>query len=262
MSEDEISIEGDLFEEPEGFLPERPSSHFSTYKRKIPNAEPQEITMKLVGHNPLYGHLLWNAGIYTADYLDKHSDTLVKGKKILELGAASALPSLVCSLNHAKEVIVTDYPDPDLLSHMEYSFNDLKEKTKYELSPWKVKGYIWGHDLGELLFDEPGRKLAEEEKFDLIILSDLVFNHSEHHKLLDTCRQSLKRNGGKCLVVFSPHRPHLLQDDLSFFETAKQYQLKTEKIEMVTWKPMFEEDEETADIRARVYAFFLIPEWE
>ena len=50
MSEDEISIEGDLFEEPEGFLPERPSSHFSTYKRKIPNAEPQEITMKLVGH--------------------------------------------------------------------------------------------------------------------------------------------------------------------------------------------------------------------
>ena len=64
----------------------------------------------------------------------------------------------------------------------------------------------------------------------MIILSDLVFNHSEHHKLLDTCRQSLKRNGGKCLVVFSPHRPHLLQDDLSFFETAKQYQFKTEKL--------------------------------
>ena len=31
---------------------------------------------------------------------------------------------------------------------------------------------------------------------------------------------------------------------------------------MVTWKPMFEEDEETADIRARVYAFFLMPKWE
>ena len=36
MSEDEISIEGDLFEEPEGFLPERPSSHFQPINVKYP----------------------------------------------------------------------------------------------------------------------------------------------------------------------------------------------------------------------------------
>ncbi|EMG48690.1 EFM7 Protein N-terminal and lysine N-methyltransferase EFM7 [Candida maltosa Xu316] len=258
MSDDEISIEGNLFEEPEGFLPSRPSSHFASYKRKIPNAKPEEITMKLVGHNPLYGHLLWNAGIFTADYLDKHADTLVQNKRILELGAASALPSLVCSLNGASEVISTDYPDPDLLSHIEYSFNELSKKT--ELSKYSVKGYIWGHDLGELVFGEPKRELKEEEKFDLIILSDLVFNHSEHHKLLSSCRKGLKKDG-RCLVVFSPHRPHLLDDDLRFFETAKEYEFKTEKIDLVTWTPMFEEDEETVEIRARVYSFFLIPEW-
>lgn len=32
MSDDEISIEGNLFDEPEGFLKEVPESHFSTYK--------------------------------------------------------------------------------------------------------------------------------------------------------------------------------------------------------------------------------------
>lgn len=63
------------------------------------------------------------------------------------------------------------------------------------------------------------------------------------------------------MVVFSPHRPHLLNDDLQFFETAKEYQFKPEKIDLVTWTPMFEEDEETVEIRSRVYSFFLIPEW-
>lgn len=258
MSDDEISIEENLFDEPEGFLKEVPESHFSTYKRKLSNVSPQEITLKLVGSSPLWGHLLWNAGIFTADYLDKHSNELIKDKKILELGAASALPSLICSINGAKEVISTDYPDPDLLSHIEYSFKELEKKTK--LSDYKVKGYIWGQDLGELIFNEEDRELKEDEKFDLIILSDLVFNHSEHHKLLNTCRKGLKKNG-KCLVVFSPHRPHLLNDDLQFFETAKEYQFKPEKIDLVTWTPMFEEDEETVEIRSRVYSFFLIPEW-
>lgn len=80
MSDDEISIEGNLFDEPEGFLKEVPESHFSTYKRKLSNVSPQEITLKLVGSSPLWGHLLWNAGIFTADYLDKHSNELIKDK--------------------------------------------------------------------------------------------------------------------------------------------------------------------------------------
>ncbi|RCK59335.1 Protein N-methyltransferase NNT1 [Candida viswanathii] len=260
MSEDEISIEGNLFDEPDGFLKPAPESHFSTYKRKVAHADPAEITMKLVGSSPLWGHLLWNAGIYTADYLDKHAAELVRDKRVLELGAASALPSLICAINSALRVIATDYPDPDLLSHIEYSFEELERKMNGALSEYCVRGYIWGQDLGELVLGEE-RELGEDEKFDLIILSDLVFNHSEHHKLLSTCRKGLKKDG-RCLVVFSPHRPHLLQEDLRFFDTAKEYEFKPEKIDLVTWTPMFEEDEETVEIRSRVYSFFLIPQWD
>lgn len=265
MSDDEISFDGNIFEEPEDFAPPPPEAHFTNYKRIPSEKQPRELKLRLVGASPLWGHLLWNAGIFTANYLDEHSESLVNGKKILELGAAASLPSIVCGLNSASKVISTDYPDPDLLSNIQYNFDNtegIDSKSKI-----KVKGYIWGNDIRPLIYEDIEdeqdypKEIKEDDKFDLIILSDLVFNHTEHHKLLSTCRQSVKKNG-KCLIVFSPHRPHLLNDDLEFFKTCEEYDFKSEKIDLVNWTPMFKEDDETIGIRSRVYSFFLIPQWD
>lgn len=256
-SDDELGLEAGIFDEPEGYVQPPPEPHFATYERKLSEISPKDIKLRLVGKSPLWGHLLWNAGIFTADYLDKHAKELVVGKRVLELGAAAGLPSLICSLNDAKVVICTDYPDPDLVSNIEYNFHTLENTTK--ISPYKVQGYIWGNEYSSILGSEFKDAIPEQEKFDLIILSDLVFNHTEHRKLLTTCKDLIKKNG-KCLVVFSPHRPHLLNEDLQFFETAKEFNFISQKIDLVTWRPMFEEEEETADIRARVYSFFLIPQ--
>ena len=259
-SDDEL-MGGDLFAEPEGYYKAPSEPHFASYKRKV---EPQnEISLRLVGLLPLWGHLLWNAGIYTADHLDRNAASLVKGKRILELGAAAALPSLICAVNEAEKVVSTDYPDADLITNIKYNFEHCAEIN----SPYAVQGYIWGNDVrplvcgsDESLWPQSVTDIPEKDKFDIIILSDVVFNHTEHLKLLETCRSSLKKLG-KCLVVFSPHRPWLLEADLQFFTTCEQFDFKAEKIEMVKWKPMFEEDEETVDIRARVYAYYLVPQW-
>ncbi len=249
MSDTE-SLGGDLFAEPENYYKEAPSHHSAQYERKTDKL-PHKIDLRLIGSSPLWGHLLWNAGIFTADYLDKHSEELVKGKDVLELGAAAALPSLICGYNDAKTVVCTDYPDADLINNIKHNVENAKDLDQSKVF---VEGYIWGNDYEPLL--EKIRGTNKDKKFDLIILSDLVFNHTEHHKLLKTCQDNLEKNG-KCLVVFSPHRPWLLDADLQFFETAKEYGFKSEKIDLVKWKPMFEEDEETVDIRSRVYSFFL-----
>ncbi|CCE65243.1 hypothetical protein TPHA_0K01090 [Tetrapisispora phaffii CBS 4417] len=265
MSDNEF-LGGGLFDEPEDFLPPPPPAHFANYERSYVSdssaSQKKDIKLRLVGTSPLWGHLLWNAGIYTAKHLDKYPE-LVKDKNVLELGAASALPSLVSSLIGAKKVVSTDYPDADLLANIQYNidheiFNgkelstDSKEK-ELELKNRNliVEGYIWGNDYTSLT-----NHLDGDDKFDLMILSDLVFNHTEHHKLLKTTKDLLAKEG-KALVVFSPHRPWLLDADLGFFETAKEYDLVPQKIEVVNWKPMFEEDDETIEIRSRVYAFYL-----
>ncbi|CAI4046979.1 hypothetical protein N7582_003956 [Saccharomyces uvarum] len=242
-----------LFEEPEDFLPPPPKPHFAEYQRSHSTtteskSDVKDIKLRLVGTSPLWGHLLWNAGVYTSNHLDAHPE-LIKGKTVLELGAAAALPSVICALNGAQMVVSTDYPDPDLMENIRYN---IKTNVPEELGNISAEGYIWGNDYTPLLTN-----INSNGKFDLIILSDLVFNHTEHHKLLKTTKDLLAENG-KALVVFSPHRPKLLEKDLEFFQLANdEFSLVPELIEMVNWKPMFDEDEETVEIRSRVYAYYL-----
>lgn len=262
MSDSESIDQGfGLFTEPEDFLPPPPSAHFAEYERcrisPKSTSQLKQIKLRLVGSSPLWGHLLWNAGIYTAKHLDDNVE-LVKDKTVLELGAAAGLPSLVSSLIGAKKVVCTDYPDADLLQNIQYNVDHVVfggeevSETSGSKRNIVVEGYIWGNDYLPLQEHIGG----QSKSFDLIILSDLVFNHTEHVKLLQTTKDLLARDG-KALVVFSPHRPKLLNDDLRFFETAKEFGLEPTFIEMVNWQPMFDEDEETSEIRSRVYAHYL-----
>ncbi|SCV00506.1 LAME_0G10176g1_1 [Lachancea meyersii CBS 8951] len=259
MSDAESLIQVDLFAEPEDYYEPAPEAHFAYYERtEIPEcseSKSKSVKLRLVGSSPLWGHLLWNAGIYTAKHLDRFPE-LVRDKCVLELGAAAALPSIVAGLIGTKKCVATDYPDADLISNIQYNVDHELYNGESDFEPAKrpvvVEGYIWGNSYDPISAHLP----AGQSKFDLIILSDLVFNHTEHLKLLQTTKDLLAPNG-KALVVFSPHRPWLLEKDLQFFETAKEFDLVPEKIELVNWKPMFVEDEETSEVRSRVYSFYL-----
>ncbi|GMM30822.1 S-adenosylmethionine-dependent methyltransferase [Martiniozyma asiatica (nom. inval.)] len=263
MSDDEVSFNGDFFEEPEEFQSKREENNFVKYKRNYATINNKhnisEINLRLVGKSPLWGHLLWNAGIYTANFIEKNPD-FVKDKTVVEFGSAAALPSLLCGLNGAKKVLSTDYPDGPLLENIQFNIDSIpwqQEKEKV-----KVCGHIWGQDTQDLK-EELG------DWADVLIMSDLVFNHSEHHKLLKSAKEMIrplrsgKRTGGQCLVVFSPHRPWLLDNDLQFFkDAAEEFGFDVELKELVHWDhPMFEEDSGDLEIRKRVYCHVLHPTW-
>lgn len=252
MSDDEL-VAGGMFEEPEDYYKPPPQATFDYYQRPeefVKPGEPAKITMRLVGKSPLWGHLLWNAGKLTANYLDKYRDEWVKDKVVLELGAAAALPTLLCMLS-AKQVVSTDYPDIDLLENIQYNVDLLKkEAPEITLADTSVKGYRWGEPI-DIIWDQGSNK------FDLVIMSDLIFNHTEHERLLKTLQYTVKPKTGKVFVVFTPHRPKLIDRDFGFFETAKQYGFESEKVAEKKMTPMFEEEEETKEIRSMVYAFIM-----
>lgn len=85
---------------------------------------------------------------------------------------------------------------------------------------------------------------AQGEKFDVLILADLLFNHSEHAKLVASVQRTLKRSAdARAYVFFTPYRPWLLQKDLAFFDLAREGGFVVDKIfEKVMDKVMFEED--------------------
>lgn len=194
-----------LFDEPADFRPPTPPPTEVTHTM----GQGTNVRLRLVGSHPLWGHYLWNAAPTLSHFLEKHTE-LVAGKNVLELGAASGLPSIVCDKLGAKRVVSTDYPDPDLMQNLAHNLTQ-----NGCVSPRTVaQGYIWGSDVAPLL-------AHAQDGFDLILMSDLIFNHQAHPALLDTVDQCLAaRPGAQVLVFFSHHRPHLAERDLAFFPLA------------------------------------------
>ena len=82
-------------------------------------------------------------------------------------------------------------------------------------------GYVWGKDVSPLLAPLPENKL-----FDVVICADLIFNRSEHEKLLSTIQQCLVDQGGAAYIAFSHHDPNKADQDMRFF-TLGEYIAQT-----------------------------------
>lgn len=236
----------DIFNEPKDYyVPEKPAT-FTSYTTKHGDT----ISLRLVGHNPLWGHLLWNAGQVIARYVEDNAMTLIKGKVVLELGAGAGLPSLICVKEGAEKVVVTDYPDAELIENLQYNIEHITSQQQNQIV---AKGYLWGNDVQPLLEELD----ASEQSFDILILADILFNHSEHEKLVLTIQKTLRKDfDARALVFFTPYRPWLLKKDMHFFDLAREAGFKVKKLfEHVMDKVMFPEDRGDETLRRTVFAY-------
>ncbi|CAE6511628.1 unnamed protein product [Rhizoctonia solani] len=278
-NEDDLSLDN-VFEEPP--RPPTPPPTFTTYNRQAARLKSRSnvpewssIELQLVGHHVLWAQHLWNAAIVLANFLDDNSSDMCQDKTVLELGAGGALPSLVTALCGAHQVrhfrppsklglrwptqvVITDYPDTILLDNIIRNIDhNIPSRIRSRV---KTQGYVWGTDPEKLFRCVDCTPLAGEssedalvikpDAFDVIILSDLIFNHSQHSALLDTCEVALQparrleevpqsemksadpkklshEDRGSTittpcvLVFFSHHRPQYAARDLNFFACAK-----------------------------------------
>ncbi|KAJ2326196.1 Protein N-terminal and lysine N-methyltransferase efm7, partial [Coemansia sp. RSA 2681] len=106
-------------------------------------------------------------------------EMFVQDKTVLELGAAGALPSLVSACNGASRVVITDYPDHDLVENIRRNVRANIPEDKVARGLVAVEGFKWGYDIEKI-----AQLSTQNGTFDVLILSDLVFNHSEHSALL------------------------------------------------------------------------------
>lgn len=242
-----------IFEEPANFRPPTPPPTQVTYQ--LPVSPYSTIQLTLVGSHPLWAHHLWNASPTLSNYLCQYKPQLCLKKCVLELGAAAGLPSIVAHILGASKVVSTDYPDAPLTDNLQRNIKaNIDEKYK---SKCAVEGFIWGADSSKL---KAHLKSSSKEYFDLLLLSDLIFNHQAHGAMLDTMNDCLppanssnkNQDGPQALVFFTHHRPHLADKDMSFFQLAGQRGWTCSQIG--TWKmpPMFPNDPGSEEVRGTV----------
>eukprot|EP01080_Neovahlkampfia_damariscottae_P004479 gene4479-7860_t len=222
MTEEAENLMDSMFEEPEGFRPKPREDQIVNIK-----IDSFEFDIKLVGEHALWGNFLWNGAKLISEYFITNPE-LVKDKRILELGAAAALPSILSANLNAKEVIITDYPDKELLLNIQENVD--KNVRNKEIC--QVFGHLWGKKDDEL---------SKQGKFDVIILSDLIFNHFAHDDLIASCIACSKAST-ITLVSFSHHRPWKKEADLNFFKKSENY-FKVEKVMDKNLGMMFPEDD-------------------
>jgi nicotinamide N-methyltransferase len=266
-----------IFTDPPDYYPPPPPSTTCTHIL----LSGQVLTLHLVGHNPLWGHHLWNAGRLISTYLEQNP-SLVKGKTILELGAGAGLPSIVCGVLGAGKVVVSDYPDPDLVANLWTNIKSCLPSSTARPEPSLLEdrgprggegglvvaeGYCWGADPEPLLShltpsiattaESSSHTPGSRPKFEVLILADLLFNHSEHAKLVATIKSTLARQpDAKALVFFTPYRPWLYDKDMAFFDLVKEEGFLVEKLlEEKMEKVMFEEDPGDEELRRTVFGF-------
>lgn len=253
MDSDSDSDNGfSMFTEPENFRQKPPPPTNHVFERKPENVQEGSIKtleFQLIGHHSLWAHCLWNAGVVCTHYLDSHKE-LVKGKRILELGAAASLPSFISAINGAEVVVSTDYPDKELIENIQNNaMKNIPELVNNKT--FNTIGYLWGADTSELM------KITNNQKFDVIIMADLLFNHSEHVHMLQTCEKCLSPDG-IVLVMYTSHRPWLAEKDYNFFNIAQeQFNFKVEKMFDTKMKVMFEEDPGSEEVRSTIHAYSL-----
>ncbi len=116
---------------------------------------------------------------------------------------------------------------------------DVANEDEEEDLPIVVDGYVWGADVRPLLAhiakppgrEEGGGRDGAGPKFDVLVLADLLFWHSEHGNMLSSLANSLsKKRAGKAFVVFTSYRPWLAHEDLAFFDLAREQGFEVEQI--------------------------------
>ncbi|GAA5994889.1 uncharacterized protein JCM10292_004413 [Rhodotorula paludigena] len=287
---------GIAFEEPEGFRPATPPPTVRSYKRRKyggvgERVGAQDVEVGLVSGHPLWGHILYPAAIALSRFLELHAPTLLhgptgrgkgKGKAVLELGAGGGLPGLTAALEGAGDVVISDFPDASLVRNLEKNVEmNISIVGSDAVANACAKGFTWGTPPDPLL----EALVADGRKFDLILLSDLVFNHSQHLALLNTCLSCLSipstppspasSTSGAAptqppvdlsdpatlstpavLCFFSHHRPWLVDADLQILLLARENGWSVTKV----WEdpdagPAFPEDGGDLAVRSTVHGW-------
>lgn len=185
--------------------------------------------------------------------------------------------------------MITDYPDNDLIGNIQFNADHIVPELTKD-GTVIVQGYLWGSNTRPLLahlnpeannntdtITSTPASAAPKELFDTIILSDLLFNHSQHRSMLKTCKETLKPGTGRAFVFFTHHRPWLADADNKFFEIAAApvidppegdessdderdpggFGFKVEKVVEEKMTPMFLEDPGSEEVRGTVHGYIL-----
>ena len=142
------------------------------------------VTVPPAAIHSLFTHRQWRAGMLLADAIFSGAAN-VAGRSVVELGAGTALPSIIAARCGAAQVVATDYDDEDVVSVMKKNVRRAVQDAA--AAPITAVGQTWGRNCDDLLDLVPARK------FDVVLLADCMWDQFSHADLIKTVTEVLAR---------------------------------------------------------------------
>lgn len=182
------------------------ASYTYTYPKATP-ANPIKITLQTPDTDSanwsLHASSVWIASIQLAsgvDFLriDHHLRQIrpvneakrwdKRRLRILELGASAGLPSiLITKLYPDVSIVVTDYPDPQIIRTLTRNIQHNGAGPNCCAAP-----YGWGTDPGHLF--SLNSSDGPQSGFDIVIAADTLWNPDTHSIFVDTLQRTLRKD--------------------------------------------------------------------
>ncbi|KPA75133.1 hypothetical protein ABB37_08798 [Leptomonas pyrrhocoris] len=253
-------------------------------RERLVAAAPPALEVKFRDkRHSLWGHKLWNAAKYVVKRMDERLID-VRNKAVIELGAGLGVPTLAAFKNGARLSVVTDYPDADLLdiialnveancaagdvdadvrAEMESQLKTRLAQDGREPTPEQLRAAVQTRCIVEPLLwgkQEHIEKVMQYTVggagYDIVILSDILFNHVCNDALADTLATLLAKNSqAAAYCVFSHHRAHMQLHDLEFFDKCVRRGLQYVQIDEQNYPMMFPEDRGPEEVRQPVKCY-------
>ncbi|KAG8732797.1 hypothetical protein FRC11_010922 [Ceratobasidium sp. 423] len=206
MSEDSIEIFASGLEVVFGEVPVTVGTTKGVYthektgiKIRVPDTKSENWALQADG--------VWQASVYLADHLPRP----LRGKRVLELGAAAGLPGIVSAFGDPNDkperVVLSDYPDEGILFQLRENAELNRGSSRVQVD---VKGHAWGSTIGL------------KDTFDVVLAADVLWMENMHEALCDTLDRVLGASG-KVHIVAGLHTGR--QTITSFLATAKKHNL-------------------------------------
>lgn len=124
------------------------------------------------------GFRTWEASLHLGTYLccTEPGKSLVRGKRVIELGAGTGFVSLLCKKHlDAESMLMTDGNEK-----LVELFNNTVLKANNSLADSRISGRVW----------EWGAPLQDDEQFDVAIGADVVCLHITRQNKMLICRHT------------------------------------------------------------------------
>lgn len=167
----------------------------------------------------LFCDRVWSGSRMISEFLASNRSSLIRGKCTVELGAGTALPSLVALACGSKLSVITDYPDELVIQAIRETVGANWQQCQCNQDRVAVIPHDWGSSVDPVLLGVRER-IQGVESFDVAILSECIWMHRSHSALAQSMDLLLHPVHGKAIVTYAHHIPGMESADNAFFDVC------------------------------------------